>query len=59
MFVNVPTERNKAQGSYQCTQPILTVSDSCLVFYSVLWAHEEGAGLQVLKCADDTPVLKR
>ena len=28
MFVNVPTKRNKAQDSYQCTQPMLTVTDS-------------------------------
>ena len=36
MFVDVPTKRNQAQGSYHSTQPMLTVIDSCLVFYSVL-----------------------
>ena len=30
---------NKAYGSYQCTQSLLTVVDSCLVSYSVSWAH--------------------
>ena len=44
MYVfNVPTgtEWNKAEGSYHSTQPMLTVIDSCLVFYSMLWAHNE------------------
>ena len=41
LFVNVPTKRNKAQGSYHSTQPMVTVIDSCLVFYSVLQAIGE------------------
>ena len=41
MFFNVPTKRSKAYSSYYCMHIILTVIDSCLVFYSVLWAHQQ------------------
>ena len=39
IFVNVPTTPNKIQGSYQHHQILVTFCDSCLVLYSVLWAH--------------------
>ena len=39
MLVNMPTTRNKTQGSYQLQKALVMYIDSCLVLYSVVWAH--------------------
>ena len=41
MIVYVLTKWNKAWSSYHCRQPMLTVIDSCLVFYSMFWAYNK------------------